>query len=69
MSKENKSSAERREAEIKGALEALKRARLRAEEVALATGTMLIEWRDGKTVRVDPRTMAVEPSEDQETPS
>jgi hypothetical protein len=43
------------EADIPGTLAALRRARLRAERIALATGTFLIEARDGKPVRVAPR--------------
>jgi len=36
------------------ALEALKRARKRAEEIASATGTAVIQWENGKIVRVYP---------------
>jgi broad specificity phosphatase PhoE len=35
-------------------LAALKRARLRAEEVARTTGTQLVQWEDGRVVYVDP---------------
>ncbi|MDB4982523.1 MAG: hypothetical protein JWM82_3275 [Myxococcales bacterium] len=41
--------------DIEGGLAALRRARLRAERIALASGTFLIEARDGKPVRVAPR--------------
>ncbi len=37
------------------ALAALRRARLRAERLALATGTYLVDSVDGKTVLVAPR--------------
>lgn len=36
------------------ALQALKRARKRAEELAALTGTAIVEWRDGKVVRMYP---------------
>jgi hypothetical protein len=36
------------------ALAALKRARKRAEELAAATGTAIVEWRDGKLIRIYP---------------
>jgi hypothetical protein len=36
------------------ALEALKRARKRAEEIAAATGTAIIQWEDGRIVRFYP---------------
>lgn len=55
MTNEIPSNAENRRAEIEGALKALKRARARAEEIAAATGTALIFWQDGRTVRVEPR--------------
>ena len=42
-------------AEVAAALNALKRARARAERVAAATGTALIFAVDGKPVRVQPR--------------
>lgn len=42
------------ESERMGALAALKRARLRAEEIARATGTHLVEVHDGKVVFVQP---------------
>lgn len=41
--------------ETAGALAALERARHRAEEIAAATGTALIQAVDGKPVRVQPR--------------
>jgi hypothetical protein len=41
-----------------GVLAALRRARLRAERVALMTGTHLIQAVDGKPVRVTPRPTA-----------
>lgn len=41
--------------DVAGGLAALRRARLRAERLALATGTYLIEAVDGKPVRVAPR--------------
>jgi len=37
-----------------GTLAAMKRARLRAEEIAARTGTALIQAVDGKPVRVEP---------------
>jgi hypothetical protein len=37
-----------------GALAALKRARKRAEEIAAATSTALVQWQDGKIVYVYP---------------
>jgi len=42
------------ESELQGALAAMKRARLRAEEIARATGTHLVEVHDGKVVFVQP---------------
>jgi transcriptional regulator with XRE-family HTH domain len=42
------------EAQMVRILAALKRARLRAEEVARATGTQLVQWENGKIVYVDP---------------
>jgi hypothetical protein len=36
-------------------LPALHRARKRAEELAIATNTALVEWVDGKVVRVYPK--------------
>ena len=42
------------ETERMGALAAMKRARLRAEEIARATGTHLVEVHDGKVVVVQP---------------
>ena len=42
------------DAEFEGALAAMKRARLRAEEIARATGTHLVEVHDGKVVFVQP---------------
>jgi hypothetical protein len=44
--------------EVAGALAALRRARQRAEEIAAATGTALIQSVDGKPVRVQPRRRA-----------
>jgi hypothetical protein len=41
--------------DLDGVAAALRRARRRAERVALATGTCLIEAIDGKPVRVPPR--------------
>ena len=41
--------------DAEAALAALRRARKRAERVALATGTCLVEAVDGKPVRVPPR--------------
>jgi hypothetical protein len=43
------------DADVVAGLAALRRARLRAERLALATGTYLIEAADGKPVRVVPR--------------
>lgn len=40
---------------IEATLAALRRARRRAERIALATGTCIIEAVDGKPVRVSPR--------------
>jgi hypothetical protein len=42
------------EAQMVRILAALKRARLRAEEVARVTGTQLVQWEHGKVVYVDP---------------
>ncbi len=42
------------------ALEALRRARLRAIEVARATNTCLVVYRDGKIVRIPPEELPVE---------
>ena len=42
------------EKERQDALAALKRARQRAERLAAATGTAIIEARDGKPVRISP---------------
>ncbi len=41
--------------DINGVLAALRRARRRAERLALATGTCIVEAVDGKPVRVPPR--------------
>jgi hypothetical protein len=41
--------------DVAGGLAALRRARLRAERLALATGTYLVDFVDGKPVRVAPR--------------
>ena len=41
--------------DIEATLAALRRARRRAERIALATGTCIIEAVDGKLVRVPPR--------------
>lgn len=57
-----KPSAQARK-EVAGALAALKRARIRAEEIAAATGTMLIEAVNGKPVRVKPRQGLKTPAE------
>ncbi len=46
------------DANAEGVLAALRRARLRAERVALMTGTHLIQAVDGKPVRVTPRPTA-----------
>ena len=40
--------------EAEGVLAALKRAKRRAEDLAIATGTKLVESKDGKTVLVGP---------------
>ncbi len=40
--------------EAEGVLAALKRAKRRAEDVAIATGTELVESKDGKTVLLGP---------------
>ena len=49
-------SARRRiDVEAEAALAALRRARERAERVALMTGTCLVQAIDGKPVRVPPR--------------
>jgi hypothetical protein len=53
MSAEDSKRERQREAD--GALAALRRARERAERVALMTGTCLVEAVDGKPVRVQPR--------------
>ncbi len=52
------------ETERMGALAAMKRARLRAEELARATGTHLVEVHDGKVVFVQPPPSAAEPVEE-----
>jgi hypothetical protein len=57
-----KPSAQARK-EIAGALAALKRARIRAEGIAAATGTMLIDAVNGKPVRVKPRQGLKTPAE------
>jgi hypothetical protein len=58
------------DAEFEGALAAMKRARLRAEEIARATGTHLVEVHDGKVVFVQPPPApAKEASSEGETPS
>ena len=41
--------------DLNGVAAALRRARRRAERIALATGTCIIEAVDGKPVRVSPR--------------
>ncbi len=41
-----------------GALAALIRARKRAEEIAIRTGTAIIQAVDGKPVRIDPKHVA-----------
>lgn len=43
-----------------GALAALRRARLRAIEIARATGTCLVVYRDGKIVRIPPEELPAE---------
>ena len=40
--------------DLRAAAAALLRARKRAEEIARETGTLLVEWRDGKVVMVPP---------------
>jgi hypothetical protein len=42
------------DAQLLRALAALKRARLRAEEIARATGTQLVQYENGQIVYVDP---------------
>jgi hypothetical protein len=42
------------------ALEALRRARLRAIEVARATNTCLVVYRDGKVVLIPPHELPIE---------
>lgn len=42
--------------EVLGALAALRRARKRAEEIAVATGTALVQQIDGKLVLVYPKS-------------
>lgn len=37
---------------------ALKRARIRAEEIAAATGTAIVQWENGRVVRVYPQVPA-----------
>ena len=68
MTNEIPSNPEDRKAEIEGALEALKRAGVRAEELATATGTALIFWQDGRTVRVEPRAKVRGPSGESKVP-
>ena len=53
-----KQDSEKLDKERKAALTALKRARLRAEELAAKTGTSLIQAVDGKPVRVPPPTVS-----------
>ena len=48
--------------ELALALPALRRARKRAEEIAIATNTALIQVEDGKVVRVHPVRAAERPS-------
>jgi hypothetical protein len=48
--------------ELALALPALRRARKRAEEIAIATNTALIEVEDGKVVRMQPSARAEGPS-------
>ena len=43
-----------RDSETQAALAAMHRARLRAEEIAAATGTALVQWIDGKMVLTYP---------------
>ena len=48
--------------ELALALPALRRARKRAEEIAIATNTALIQVEDGQVVRVHPRAAGERPS-------
>ena len=47
--------------ELALALPALRRARKRAEEIAIATNTALIEVEDGQVIRVNPRDQGGRP--------
>jgi len=47
--------------ELALALPALRRARKRAEEIAIATNTALIQVEDGQVIRVNPRDQAERP--------
>jgi hypothetical protein len=49
-------------------LPALYRARKRAEELAIATNTALVEWIDGKVVRVYPKPPSDSPARPPGTP-
>ena len=51
----NEEARQGSDAETQGVLAALRRARLRAERVALMTGTSLVVLVDGKLVLVPPR--------------
>lgn len=44
----------KREQEIEGILAALRRAKRRAEDLVIAHGTKLVEFRDGKVVLLGP---------------
>jgi len=47
--------------ELALALPALRRARKRAEEIAIATNTALIQVEDGQVIRVNPRDQSERP--------
>ena len=47
--------------ELALALPALRRARKRAEEIAIATNTALIQVEDGQVIRVNPRDQGERP--------
>jgi hypothetical protein len=53
-----------RDEQAEAALAALRRARIRAIEIARATGTMIIQAEGDKVLRIDPHTLPLEsPSE------
>jgi hypothetical protein len=49
-----------RDEQAEAALAALRRARIRAIEIARATGTMIIQADGDKVVRIDPNTLSLD---------